>query len=131
MNTTGITEGPYKTFQEETANQLDSKQHYLVELGTAKDSVKILATASNAIGTFQEKLSPDSASCNIRLLGSPGSTRYVAGDAIAKGGTFVAAAGGKVVAGTTGRILGRSLYQGNTADGQVFEALAYVENVSA
>lgn len=131
MNTTGITEGVYKTFVEETANELDGKEGYLVELGTAADSVKILATAANAIGTVVGKLSPDSSHINIRLLGSPGSARFVAGDAIAKGGGFIAAAGGKVVAGSTGRLLGRSLYQGNTADGQVFEAIPSVENVSA
>ena len=44
MNTTSITEGPYKTFTEETLAQLEGKEGYLVELGTAADSVKILAT---------------------------------------------------------------------------------------
>ena len=128
-NTTGVTNGPCVTFEEETAGQLTGKEGYLVELGTAENSVKILATAANAIGTVEGKLSPDSTAVNIRLLGSPGTARYVAGDAIAKGGTFIAAAGGKVVAGASGRILGKSLFQGNTADDQRFLALPLVENV--
>jgi hypothetical protein len=129
-NSTGITEGPYVTYTEETAGQLDGKENYLVELGTAEGSVKILATAANAMGTFIGRVSPGSTQVNIRLLGGPGTARYVAGDAIAKGGKFVAAVGGKVVAGTTGRTLGSSEFQGNTADGQVFLAIPSVENVS-
>tara|TARA_R110002126_G_scaffold7683_2_gene37397 strand:- start:3258 stop:3650 length:393 start_codon:yes stop_codon:yes gene_type:complete len=124
MNTTSITEGPYKTFTEETLAQLEGKEGYLVELGTAADSVKILATAANAIGTYVGKVAPGSSNVNVRLLGNPGTARFVTGGAVAKGGLFMAAAGGKVVAATsTNLAIGRSLYQGNTADGQVIEAL--------
>ena len=127
-NTTGVTEGVGVSFKEETAGQLNDKEGYLVEPGTDEGIVKLLVTPGNEIGTVEAKLSPDSPIVNIRLLGSPGTARYVAGDAIAKMGGFKAAAGGKVIAATTGRLLGKSLFQGNTQDGQRFLAIPLVEN---
>jgi hypothetical protein len=126
MNTTGVTEGPYLTFKEETEGQLDGKEGYLVELGTAAESVKILATVGNEIGTYEGRLSADSNYVRVRLLGTPGTARFVANGVIAKDGKFIAAAGGKVApvgSATSGIILGRSLYQGNTADDQRFLAM--------
>jgi|DEB0MinimDraft_10_1074344.scaffolds.fasta_scaffold00046_2 hypothetical protein len=135
MNTTGVTEGPYITLKEETAGQLSGKEGYLVELGTAEDTCKILATAANAIGTYEGRLSADSEYVRIRLLGQPGTARFVANGVIAKGGKFIAAAGGKVApvgSAGSGIVLGRSLYQGNTADDQRFLAIPHtVEHKAA
>lgn len=128
-NSTEIVDSICITFDEETPGQLDGKENYLVELGTAANTVKILATAGNEVGTYVGRLTKGSGPVTVRLLGSPGTARYVAGGAIAKGGTFKAAAGGKVVAAATGRLLGRSLEQSNTADNQVFKALPLVENL--
>ncbi len=127
MNTQGIVDSKQITFLEETAGQLTGKEGYLVELGTAEGSVKILATVGNEIGTYEGRLDPASTQVTITPLGAQGTQRFVAGDAIAKGGTFIGAVGGKVVAGASGRILGRSITQGNTADNQRFVALSNVE----
>lgn len=129
MNTTGVTEGPYVTFKEETADQLKGKEGYLVELGTADGTVKILgARINNAIGTYEGRLAPGSKHVRVRLLGGPGTARYVATGTIAKGAKFKAAAGGKVIAASSGLLIGRSINQGNTAANERFLAIPIMES---
>ncbi|MBU98251.1 MAG: hypothetical protein CL429_04065 [Acidimicrobiaceae bacterium] len=129
-NTQGVTDSKLMTFTEETAGTLTGKEGFLVELGTAEGSVKLLATAGNEIGTYEGRLDPDSNQVTISLLGGVGSQRYVAGGVIAKGAFVKGAVGGKVVSATSGRLLGRSITQGNTADGQRFLALGDVSDKS-
>lgn len=117
----------YITLVEEVLDELLTKQHYLVEFGATQNSCKILAVADNAIGTVWKK-DAGNPLVVIKLLGSGnGSTRFVAGGAIAHKGTFIAAVGGKVTASATGRILGTCNMAAPTVDTQVFEALNMLE----
>jgi hypothetical protein len=114
-------EGRIQSFQEETLGDLDGKEGYLVEPGTAEGTVKLLVTPGNEIGVIQEKPDARSTEVSVALLGSGGVNRYVAGGVIAKGGRFKGAAGGKVVAAASNeRSIGKRLDQGNSADGDIF-----------
>ena len=125
-------EGNTKTFAEEVAGQLDGKEGYLVELGTAEGTVKILATVGNEIGVVRNKLQPGHPDVTIRLLGKSGTVNMVAGGAINKGAKVKAAIGGKVVAAGAGdRSLGTKLTHGAAADGHVIEVLDVIERIPA
>lgn len=120
-----------RTFAIETPGNLDGKQDYLVELGAAEDSVKLLVTPGNAIGTVRNILQAGHPQVAIRLLGKDGTLRVVQSAAIAKGALVKAAAGGTVVpAATAGdRVLGRKLSQGNGAVGEIIEIIDALEKV--
>jgi hypothetical protein len=122
-----------KTFAEEVANQLDGKEGYLVELGTAEGTVKLLATVGNEIGIVRGKLQPGHPDVAIRLLGKGGTANVVAGGVIAKGARVIGAVGGKVVtipASATSRALGRKLTHAASADNHVIQILDIVETVT-
>ena len=121
---------PHRTFVEEVTGALDGKEFYLVEQGTADNSVKLLtATVANAIGVFWKKLQDDSTSpdVNIRLLGKGGTTKVVANGVIAQGDRVIGASGGKVTKLPTAaglyRVLGKKLTYGNSANNDVIEIL--------
>lgn len=120
-------EGNSRTFVEEVAGALDSKEFYLVELGAADNSVKLLtATVSNVIGVFENKLQAGEVDVNIRMLGKNGTFKVKMGGVAAQGDRLIGANGGKAVklpAGTPGlhRVIGRKLTYGNSADNDVVE----------
>jgi hypothetical protein len=136
MSATTYTDGNIRTFAIETDGQLDGKQDYLVELGTAADSVKLLATAGNEIGVVRGHSGAGAKSCGVRLLGKDGTMRVIQSGAIAKGARVVAdgAALGKVKAmpGTSGtyRTLGRKITQGSGSANEVIEIIDLVETVT-
>ncbi|QJE95961.1 DUF2190 family protein [Luteolibacter luteus] len=111
---------PYHPFKEAVLDALLNKEGYLVELGTAADTVQIATSANNAIGVVAEKQEGNS-HVTIRLLGKGGTVKVVAGGVIAKGGNVIWGTGGKVVNSATGNTIGRKLTQGNSADGDVIE----------
>lgn len=133
MKTT-YTDEAYRTFLEETAAQLDGKEDYIVEIGTANNSVKLLTAAvGNAIGTFTKKLQAGAADLTVRMFGKGGTARVVAGGVIAQGAKVIGATGGKVVTlpATPGiyKVLGKKLTYGNSADNDRIEILDEPETV--
>ena len=114
------TDTPYKPFKEAVLDALLNKEGYLVELGTASDTVQIATSANNAIGVLVKK-DQGNPHVNVRLLGKGGSVKVVAGGVIAKGANVGWASGGKVVTLATGNTLGRKLTQGSSADNDVIE----------
>jgi len=118
--------GTSRTFVEEVAGALDSKEFYLVELGTADNSVKLLtASIGNVIGVFQNKLQAGELDVNIRLLGKNGTFKVKMGGVAAQGDKLIGATGGKAVKlpATPGRykVIGKKLTYGNSADNDVVE----------
>ncbi|MCW1885625.1 DUF2190 family protein [Luteolibacter flavescens] len=124
------TDTPYKPFKEEVADALLNKEHFLVALGTAPDTVKLATSTDDAIGVLFEK-SAGNPHVNVRLLGKGGSVKVKAGGVIAKGARVIWGAGGKVVtvpaAAGTYRTVGIKLTQGNSADNDVIELLDTIE----
>ena len=114
------TDTPYKPFKEATTDALLNKEGYLVELGTASDTVQLATSANNAIGVLVQKNQGDR-HVNVRLLGKGGSVNVVAGGVIAKAANVGWGTGGKVVALATGNTIGRKLTQGSSADNDVIE----------
>lgn len=114
------TDTPYKPFKEAVLDALLNKEGYLVELGTAADTVQIATSANNAIGVLVHKENGNR-HVNVRLLGKGGTVKVVAGGVIAKGANVGWAAGGKVVTLATGNTIGRKLTQGSSADNDVIE----------
>lgn len=122
-------DGPYRSFTEETAGQLTSKEGYLVQLTSAKNTVQLLTTLP-AIGVMHGKLQGAN-DVNIRLLGKGGTVKVVQGAAIAVGAKVMGASGGKVVTATAGnRAIGIKVGPAaNGSDGDVIEIVDIVEPV--
>jgi hypothetical protein len=112
----------FKPFKEETTDALLNKEGFLVELGTAADTVKLATSGNNAIGVLYQKNQGDP-HVNVRLLGKGGTVKVVAGGVIAKGANVGWGTGGKVVTLATGNTLGKKLTQGSSADNDVIEIL--------
>lgn len=121
----GITpiDGAYCTFDEETLGALTGKEGYLVEPGTAENTVKLLATPGKEIGVIYEKGDTQSKQVLVRLLGKGGTVVVKAGGVIAKGGRIKGDVGGKVLASTELGYIGKKLTHGNSADGDLIEVL--------
>lgn len=101
-------DGCYGSYAEYTADELDGKINYLVELGPTLGTVRLLVTPGKEIGTV-ELIDPITRDVRVRFLNSPGEHLFVQNGAIAERGQFVAAPGGKVTAATAGtgdRLLG-------------------------
>lgn len=124
-------DGNVRTFVIETPGQLDGKVDYLVELGTAPESVKLLATATNAFGAVRNLRQPGRGSVAVRLLGGGGTLRLVQSGPIARGGLVKAVAGGTVAAATTtgDRVVGRKISNGPGQAGEVIEVLDVIEKI--
>ncbi|HEY1121745.1 MAG TPA: hypothetical protein VGE67_09100 [Haloferula sp.] len=124
------TDTPYKPFKEETVDALLNKEHFLVALGAAADTVKLATSIDDAIGVLYAKR-PGDPHVNIRLLGKGGTVKVKAGGVIAKGARVTWGAGAKVIAlsavAGTYRTLGTKLSQGNSVDGDVIELLDTIE----
>jgi hypothetical protein len=120
MSLRTYTDSPYKPFKEATLDALLNKEGFLVELGTASDTVQLATSANNAIGVVAEK-QQGNPHVNIRLLGKGGSVKVVAGGVIAKGANVGWASGGKVVTLATGNTIGRKICQGSSADNDFIE----------
>lgn len=116
------TDGAYHAFKEETVDALLNKEGYLVELGTATDTVKLATSGNLAIGVLVEKQTGNP-HVNVRLLGKGGTVKVVAGGVIAKGANVGWGTGGKTVTMATGNTLGKKLNQGSSADNDVIEIL--------
>lgn len=116
------TDTGYKPFKEETLDALLDKEFFLVELGTASDTVKLATSAANAIGVIYAK-EQGNPHVNIRLIGKGGTVKVKAGGVIAKGARVTWATGGKVASATTGVLLGRKVTQGSSADNDVIEII--------
>jgi len=133
MNPT-YTEGPYKSFEEETLLDLQDKEGFLVMLGAADNTVKLATSGAVAIGVLHGRTSLESKDVAVRLLGKGGTVKMMAGGIIAKGSRVVWAAGGKVVAQPAAagsyRTLGVKLEQGDSADNDVIEVLDLIEPVT-
>ena len=127
-----ITEGPYRSFAEETTDALLDKEGYLVMLGTADGTVKLATSGDVAVGVLYQK-QQGNPHVNVRLLGKGGTVKVVAGGVIAKGSRVIWATGGKVVTQTltagSYRTLGRKLAQGSSASGDVIEILDVIEPI--
>lgn len=128
-----FTEGPYKTFAEETTDALLDKEGYLLAQGTDAGTVKLAADGDTAIGVLSEKREGDPHVC-VRLLGKGGTVKVKAGGVIAKDARVIWGTGGKVITQTlttgTYRTLGRKLSQGNSASGDIIEILDLIERVT-
>lgn len=116
------TDGPYKPFKEATLDALLDKEFFLVELGTASDTVQLATSAANAIGVLYAK-QQGNPHVNVRLFGGSGSIKVKAGGVIAKGARVTWGTGGKVVSATTGSLFGRKITQGSSADNDVIEII--------
>lgn len=129
MSSIAYIDGNVRTFVIETPGQLDGKTDYLVELGTAPESVKLLSAAANAIGSVRNLRQPGAGSVAVRLLGRGGTVRLVQSGAINRGALVKAAPGGTVVAATTAgdRVIGRKLSSGPGLAGEVIEVLDVIE----
>lgn len=123
------TDGPYKPFKEATLDALLNKEFYLVELGTAADTVQLATSDVNAIGVLYAK-QQGNPHVNVRLFGGGGSMKVKAGGVIAKGASVKWGTGGKVVTATTGALIGRKITQGSSADNDVIEILDGVRAVA-
>lgn len=128
-----FSEGPYRTFAEETTDALKDKENYLVALGTADGTVKLAADGDTAIGVLSAKREGDP-HVTVRLLGKGGTLKIIAGGVIAKDARVIWGTGGKVITTgtTTGtyRTLGRKLSHGNSAAGDIIEVLDLIERVT-
>lgn len=114
------TDGPYKPFKEATLDALLDKEFFLVELGTASDTVQLATSDVLAIGVLHKK-HQGSPNVTVRMFGGGGSMKVKAGGVIAKGARVKWGTGGKVVSATTGALIGRKLTQGSSADNDVIE----------
>lgn len=114
------TDGPYKPFKEATLDALLDKEFYLVELGTASDTVQLATSDVKAIGALYSK-QKGNPHVNVRMFGGGGSIKVKAGGVIAKDARVKWGTGGKVVTATTGALIGRKLTQGSSADNDVIE----------
>ena len=103
------TDTPYKPFKEEATDALLDKEHFLVALGTAADTVKLATSIDDAIGVLVAK-HPGDRHVNARVTWGAGA-KVVALTAVA--GTY--------------RTLGMKLSQGNSADGDIVELLDTIE----
>jgi len=134
MSTTAYVDTNYAPFVEAVTDALLDKEGYLVELGSAADTVQLATSGANVIGVVakKEKGNPH---VNIRLLGKGGTVRVVAGGVIAKGARVIWGAGGKVLtlpgSGFPFRSLGAKLTQGSSANGHVIEILDTPETITA
>ena len=124
-------DGNVRTFVIETPGQLDGKVDYLVELGAASESVKLLTTANNALGAVRNLRQPGAGSVAVRLLGGGGTLRLVQSAAISRGALVKAVAGGTVAtaAATGDRVIGRKLSAGSGQAGEVIEVLDVIEKI--
>lgn len=131
MSSIAYIDGNVRTFVIETPGQLDGKTDYLVELGTALESVKLLSAPTNAIGAVRNLREPGAGSVTVRLLGGGGTLRLVQSSAISRGALVKAAAGGTVVAASTAgdRVIGRKLSSGPGQAGEVIEVLDAIEKI--
>lgn len=116
------TDGAYKPFKEVTTDALIDKEFFLVELGTASDTVQLATSAATAIGVLYAKQNGNP-HVNVRLFGGGGSIKVKAGGVIAKGARVTWGAGGKVVSATTGSLFGRKINQGSSADNDIVEII--------
>lgn len=127
-------EGPYKSFDEETLKALLGKENHFVALGTDPGTVKLATNGDEVIGVLHERLSLETKQVTVRLIGKGGTVKVRAGGVIAKGGRVVWGTGAKAIAqpGTAGtyRTLGRKLANGNSADNDIIEILDTVEPVT-
>ena len=112
----------YKPFKEVTLDALTDKEFFLVELGTASDTVQLATSAANAIGVLYAK-PQGNPNVTVRLFGGGGSIKVKAGGAIAKGARVTWGAGGKVVSATTGSLFGRKVTQGSSVDNDIIEII--------
>lgn len=133
------TEGNKLSFQPETVGQLDYKQGFLVELGTADGTCKLLATVGNEIGVVAEVLQPGQPDTEItvRALGKNGTVKMKQSSAIPKNARVVAdpANLGEVKALPTNvngtyRSLGRKLTFSPGAAGDVIQVLDTIETIT-
>lgn len=131
MPTTSYIEGHVRTFVIETPGQLDGKQNYLVEIGAAVNSVKLLVTPLNALGAVRNLASPGAGSVAVRLLGAAGSVRVVQSAAIPRGALVKAVAGGTVASATVAgdRVLGRKISPGPGVAGEIIEIVDVIEKL--
>lgn len=123
------TDGPYKPFKEAVLDALLDKEFFLVELGTAADTVQLATSDVLAIGVLYAK-QQGNPHVNVRLFGAGGSFKVKAGGVIAKGAKVKWGTGGKVVSATTGSLIGTKLTQGSSADNDVIEVLDGVRPVA-
>ena len=112
----------YKPFKEVTLDALTDKEFFLVELGTASDTVQLATSAANAIGVLYAK-QQGNPNVNVRLFGGGGSIKIKAGGVIAKGARVTWGTGGKVVSATTGSLFGRKVTQGSSVDNDIIEII--------
>lgn len=124
-------DGNVRTFVIDTPGQLNGKTDYLVELGVAPNSVKLLSVANNALGAVRSLRQPGAGSVAVRLLGGGGTLRLVQSAPITRGAFVKAAAGGTVVIATTAgdRVIGRKLSPGPGEPGEVIEVLDAIEKL--
>ena len=130
MTIMGFVDGPYRAFDVHNPGDLDGKEGYALEL-KADGKVQLYsgAGASPAIAVHFGQLKAGAPVITGRMIGKGGTTKFVAGEAIALGARVKAAAGGKVVnAVATDRSIGINI-EGNAVAGQLFEALDVVEKV--
>ena len=117
MTIMGFVDGPYRAFDVHNPGDLDGKEGYALELN------------ADAIAVHFGQLKAGAPVITGRMIGKGGTTKFVAGEAIALGARVKAAAGGKVVnAVATDRSIGINI-EGNAVAGQLFEALDVVEKV--
>ncbi|MBB5351351.1 hypothetical protein HNR46_001587 [Haloferula luteola] len=126
-------EGPYKSFQEETLGDLVDKEGFLVMLGNADNTVKLATSGDAAIGVLHQRTSMESREVAVRLLGKGGTVKVKAGGVIAKDARVIWGAGAKVitqpaVAGSY-RTFGRKTAMGNSAEDDVVEIIDVIEPV--
>lgn len=122
-------DGAYQSFKEETPGELDGKTGYYVQQGTAEDTVALLG-AGKPIGVVHQKLRKGEPDVTIRMIGSGGVYRAVAGAVLAKDARVKPANGGKAVAATAAALAtGTKLDQGSSADGDLISVhdLPYIE----
>jgi|GEM_PF-5636579 len=106
---------------EETLGDLDGKQGYFVEPGTAAGTYKLLATVGKEVGVIVEKADLRDREVQIHLLGSGGIMRVRAGGVIAGGAQIIPAVGGKAATLVSGFSRGIKKSAGNSADGDLIE----------
>lgn len=117
------TDSPYRAYRAAVAADLIGKEGYAVEQVAGAETIQ-LYTNGICIGFLKERLE-GSDHWNVALIGKGGTTKVVAGDAIASPGYVKVANGGKVVAAAAALAVGiKTSPVGNSADGDVIEIIS-------
>lgn len=114
----GYTDGPTRTFQEETLGAFDNKQNLLVKQASAANEIMLAAaTTDHPIGVCQSKLHDGSLDVPVRLLNAGGTVKITLGGTVALGAAVMPTTAGKVLthSGST-RVVGRVLQAGVAND---------------